>query len=89
MPRHVLSTDWNRFTLETTRLEALVASLGDLSPRHRKLVGEIVMVRLFLLAENTVASVCTKLVCGARYLDGTSPRVVHGAASMPKDTALN
>jgi hypothetical protein len=31
------------------------------------------MVRFFLLAENTIASVGTKVLCGATYLDGVVP----------------
>ena len=82
MPKHTLSADWKRFTSESTRLRALVDSLSELSVSHRKLIGEIVMVRLFLLSENTVASVCSKLLCGACYLDGTTPRVMRRAVSM-------
>ena len=46
------------------------------------------MVRLFLLAENTVASVSAKILCGARYLDGSAPRSIVTAASMPNARIL-
>src|SRR5207249_4260998 len=48
----------------------------------RKLVAEIVMVRLFLLVENTFASVGAKLLCGATYLDATHPGRLVTARSM-------
>ena len=77
-----LSADWRRFQLESGRLEDLINSLGDISIRHRYLIAEIVMIRLFLLTENTVSSVCTKLVCRAEYLDGTHPIPIRVAPSM-------
>ena len=80
MPRPALSTDWRRFQDETGRLQALV--LLNNPPAYRKLIGEIAMVRLFLLSENTVASVCTKLLCGASYLDGSTPHLILQATSM-------
>ena len=60
----------------------LIPSLSDLSPGHSKLVAEIAMVRLFLLAENTLASIGAKVLSGADYLDGTQPDRLLGAPSM-------
>ncbi len=81
MPKPNLSVDWSRFQDKSARLKALVSSLKPLSLNHRKLVAEIVMIRLFLLCENTVASICTKLLCGADYIDGSSPKRIVSASS--------
>ena len=81
MSKPDLLVDWRRFRNESARLQGLVSSLEPLSLNHRKLVAEIAMVRLFLLAENTVASVCAKLLCGAAYLDGRSPKRIVSASS--------
>lgn len=76
-----LSVDWRQYRTEDGRIGSLIGSLDDLGVAHRKLVAEIVMIRMFLLTENTVASVCSKLVCGANYLDGTAPRTLISASS--------
>ena len=83
MPKSSLSIDWRDFQTHSDRLQDLVNSLTPLSPLHRKVVAEIVMVRTFLLIENTIASVCAKLLCGADYLDGYVPRRLVSAASIP------
>ena len=62
-------------------INELILSLDDTSIKHRKLIAEIVLIRLFLLTENTVESVCSKLLCGADYLDGTGPRNTVAATS--------
>ncbi len=82
MPKPALKRDWREYQRESSRLQALIASVGSLEPKHRKLVAEIVMIRLFLLTENTIASVCVKILCGAVYLDGTSPQILVTANSM-------
>ena len=76
--------------MESLRLQSLLPSLEILSPPHRKLVAEMAMVRLFLLTENTIASVGAKILCGASYLDATlparliSPRSIAAAVSAMK-----
>ena len=87
MPTSKLEVDWRKFRQESSRLQSLIPSLGPIPPAHRKLIAEIVMVRLFLLVENTVASIGTKILCGAPYLDGTQPRRLIKARSMSAATA--
>ena len=82
MAKPSLSIDWREFQADSNRLQGLVTSLTPLSPLHRKVVAEIVMVRAFLLVENTIASVCTKLLCGADYLDGYAPMRLVNAGSI-------
>jgi len=40
------------------------------------------MIRLFLLLENTIASVGAKIVCGATYVDATNPMRIHGTRTI-------
>ena len=81
MPTAKLEVDWRRFRGETDRLVQLIDGMETLAVNHRKLVAEIVMIRLVLLAENAIASICMKLLCGAPYLDGTSPQIAVIAGS--------
>lgn len=76
-----IGVDWRVFQHETTQLQGLSSSLEPLALRHRKLVAEMIMVRLFLLGENTIRSVCEKLLCGAIYLDGSCPNITVSASS--------
>ena len=88
MPLPSLRVDWTRFNTESNRLLALAGSLDDLPIAHRKLVAEIAMIRLFLLTENTIASVGAKLLCGATYLDGTIPQALVAARSISSAVSL-
>ena len=88
MPAVNIGVDWRVFQHETLQLEGLSSSLEPLALRHRKLVAEMIMVRLFLLGENTIRSVCEKLVCGANYLDGSSPKTIVSASSRSRAETL-
>lgn len=81
MPIPSLAVDRDEFHSQSIRLDSLLSSLSTLHIRHRKLVAEIVMIRLFLLVENTIQSVCAKLLCGATYLDGSQPQCLIKARS--------
>lgn len=76
-----LAVDWRHFDSEIARLNSLLPSLSQLPTGHRKLVAEIMMVRLFLLVENTIQSVCGKLLCRVCYLDSTAPMRLVNARS--------
>jgi hypothetical protein len=64
---------WLAYREESLRLQALMGELPTLSMKHRKLVAEIVMVRLFLMLENALSECACKVVCGSKYLDSTLP----------------
>ncbi len=81
MPAPSLAVDWRYFDSQVMRLNSLLGSLGALSIEHRKLVAEVVLIRLFLLIENTLESVCPKLICGANYLDASVPTRLARARS--------
>lgn len=68
--------DYATFQAETDRLRALLASTNALAPVHRKHIAEIALLRLAILIENTMRSFCTKMVCGASYIDGTAPALL-------------
>ena len=54
-----------------------------LPPHHRKLVAEVVMVRLFFCLENRIASIGAKMLCGAPYVDATAPLRLVTPRSIP------
>jgi hypothetical protein len=88
VPIPSFEVDWRTYQAETQRLQTLLPSLPALPPAHRKLVAEIVMVRLFLLLENTIASAGAKMLCGANYLDSTQPKKLVSARSVIAAKAL-
>ena len=88
MPTPNLARDWKAFGLETDRLKLLLQSVPSLEPKHQKLVAEMLIVRLFLSIENTIARTCAKMLCGADYLDGTTPRRLAAAGSIVKARTL-
>ena len=51
-------------------------------------MAEITLLRLFSLLENTLASVSSKLLCNAQYLDGTIPQRLVSATSSRSAQAL-
>jgi len=81
MPAPNLSVDWIEFDRQNKRLQSLIGSVSSLAITHQKLVAEIVMIRVFFLVENTIQAVCAKILCGATYLDLTSPRCLITARS--------
>src|SRR5687767_7934968 len=66
-----LAADLRDFVAAADKLADIVANLGPLSARYQNMIAEIVMLRLFALIENTLASSITKLCCNTNYLDGT------------------
>jgi hypothetical protein len=80
MPR--LAADLSSFRLETDRLLGLYASIAPLAPAHRKLVAEVVQLRLAILVENTLRSIFSKVACATPYIDGALPAILVPSASM-------
>jgi hypothetical protein len=71
-----LQSDYDSFYRQSNKLFSLAGSLQPLPAGHQKLVAEVVMIRLFMLFEGAVESICCKLCCGATYLDGSAPSLV-------------
>ena len=76
-----LAVDWKEFDYQSVQLGSLLLPIATLPIRHRKLIAEIALVRLFLLVENTVESICAKILCGASYLDASQPKILIRAQS--------
>lgn len=76
-----LEVDWKEFYSQSLSLDSLLNPMSTLPVHHRKLIAEIVLVRLFLLVENTVQSICAKILCGAGYLDSSQPQCLIRARS--------
>ena len=68
-------------THQIDKLTALVASTTHLEPAHRKLIAEVVLVRLSILVEAQTRSICCKIACGTRFLDGSNPILLHPSRS--------
>jgi hypothetical protein len=78
-----LKVDWERCESNTLRMQGLLPSLSAIVPAHRKFIAEIMMIRLFLLLENTILSSAAKILCGATYLDGLTPKPLVSVRSIP------
>ena len=85
MPKVIV--DYHVCRTEIDKLLDLEKQLGSLPPKYRKLVAEIVVLRLFYLLENAITSITIKLICGASYADGSSPSVL--VSSPNKVSAIN
>ena len=81
MPR--LQVDVAHFIGQAQLLDALVDESRALLPRYRKLVAEIVVLRLFDLLQAAFAAIAAKLVCGACYLDGSRSYPLVSVRSAP------
>jgi hypothetical protein len=68
-----LDPEYKSFFEETDRLLALLSSISAMAALHRKLIAEIVHLRLTILLENHMKTIFSKLCCGASYIDGTDP----------------
>lgn len=79
MPR--LDVDYRDFVQRTNRLGDLRLNLSPLQPRYQKLVVEVLFLRFFGLLEKTIESIIVKILCGALYLDASSPLVMIAANS--------
>ena len=71
-----LGPEYRTFHEETDRLLALLASITTLGAAHRKVIAEIVHLRLSILVENHMKIIFSKLSCGAPYIDGSVPNLL-------------
>lgn len=77
-----LDPDLRNFRSETGRLIDLLHSITGLAPQHRKLIAEIVSLRLSILLENHFKTIYSKITCGTDYLDGSAPILMARQRSM-------
>jgi len=76
-----LAPDLRLVVKETQKLFDLLDSWDSLSSIHRKILAEIMLVRLAIIIENFVKSIFSKLSCGATYLDGSAPVILAAQRS--------
>ena len=77
-----LGPDHISFIRGSDGLLALLVSTASVIPSYRKLISEIVLLRLSILLENHLKIIYTKLACGAEYLDGSLPKLLLNHRSM-------
>lgn len=70
------------FQAETDILLRLIQSITTLSPIHRKVIAEIVLLRLGILVENHLKDIFCKIACGVLYLNGVAPHLLARQGSM-------
>ncbi len=80
--RHSIKRDFAEVFGVTDRLISLMPTISAIEVGQRKLVCEIVLIRLFLALENSTKSIFSKLACETPYLDGSQPVVLHPSKTM-------
>ena len=69
--------EWTAFQKTVSRLEAVLASTNNLAPASRKIVAELVVVRLAVAVENALSRASYKAVAGTSFLDGSAPVLLN------------
>ena len=80
--RHSIKRDFAEFFRVTDRLILLMPTISAIEVGHRKLVCEVVLIRLFLALENSTKSIFSKLACETPYIDGGQPVMLHPSKTM-------
>lgn len=80
--RHSIKRDFAEVFGVTDRLISLMPTISAIEVGPRKLVCEIVLIRLFLALENSTKSIFSKLASETPYLDGSQPVVLHPSKTM-------
>jgi len=81
-----LLTDLAKLNKGADKLLGIQPGLASLSADNQKLISEIVLLRIFDLLLNAFKSMSCKVACGAIYLDGNPPILLHTCTSMPNAT---
>jgi len=58
----------------------VIHGLGQIEVRLRKLLAELVMLRLFDEFQDAIAGIALRLACGTPYADGTAPTLLTAPA---------
>lgn len=77
-----LDKDLRLYNNQADKLFDLQSNLGSIPPSYRKLIAEITLLRISDLLQNSFESISCKVACGATYLDGTNPMLIHRCSSM-------
>lgn len=82
MPRPSLAASHRDFTVQADRLRKLAAYVPAFAADYQVLLGEMIALQSFYLFETAIESIAAKIVCGARYGDGTIPIVTNTAPTI-------
>lgn len=69
------------------RLDGLYNNMSVLPSKYQKLAAEIVMLRLFEILTFRIGRIVCKVACGSRYLDGSTPQLLHRSTSIARAEA--
>lgn len=61
------------FLRQSDRHTLIASGLSSIDPTLQRLIAELVMMRMFDEFQFAMAGIAKRLVCGAQYLDGSSP----------------
>lgn len=77
MPAPSVAVPYAQFLRKCDRHTSVVSGLGGVAePKLRRLLAELVLMRLFDDFQEAVEGVALRLACGAAYADGTSPTLI-------------
>lgn len=82
MPVASLTVSHRTYMAQADKLRALVKTVSVLAPELRQMLAEMITLQAFFLFELAIEDIAAKLMCGARYGDGTAPVVMHSARSI-------
>ena len=82
MPTPRVDVTVRNTTTAIQRLETFRTNSQSLVPIHQHLIAELIMLRLFSIAESAIEDIACKLVAGASYSNGTHPARLCSARSM-------
>ena len=76
MPAQNLAVPRREFIARSNRHGQVVQGLSRIEVRLRKLLAELVMLRLFDEFQEVIAGIALRLACGTPYVDGSSPMLL-------------
>src|SRR5258705_4882812 len=79
-----LEPEHRSFINETDRLLRLLGSTVSIETVHRRVIAEIVHLRLAILVENHLKVIIGKICCAAVYLDGSAPVLLTAQPSLAR-----
>lgn len=90
MPAPNVAVPYTRFSRKCDRHSSVVAGLATLAdPKLRRLLAELVMMRLFDDFQEALEGVAVRLACGADYADGSPPTLLAPPARSTRHAMTN
>lgn len=88
MARPNLNITIQNSTLQIDRLHQHQLDCARLEAKYQHFIGEMIMLRLFSIFEDTVAELAYKIAAGAFYINGSSPLLLKKAGRTRDSRAL-